>query len=203
MMENPTQSGFTMTESEKIKLPHFFDDHPDLKKSVEEYLLTISKEEKKENLENFYKFIAGEMTWAEVQKMPKFMLRELAKIAYLKFKTKDYEKAETLFKGLAVIDHTNWYYRAALGAVFQKQFLFEQAIDEYTVALELHDNEVTSLVNRGECYLMIKDFDSALQDFARVFRLKLAENNPWFKRTKLLSQRVLLMKKKEEKEENE
>jgi len=50
--------------------------------------------------------------------------REVARVAFLKFKQQDYPKAERLFTGLSVIDHTNWYYRAALGTIYQKQKLF-------------------------------------------------------------------------------
>ena len=36
--------------------------------------------------------------------------------------TGDFAAAESLFKGLSVIDHTNWYYRAALGTIYQKPY---------------------------------------------------------------------------------
>lgn len=201
MMETCSQSGTVMPDQKKTNLPPFLQDYleknPETKKEVEGYLGKFSQEEKQENLKQFIKFISGEMTWAEVRNIPRFLLRELAKVAYTRFKLKKYDKAENLFKALAVVDHTNWYYRSALGAVYQKQHLYEQAVDEYTIALELQENEVSSLVNRGECFLMLKDYDAALQDFAAVSQLKLAENNPWMKRAQILSGRVLLMKKRE------
>lgn len=201
MLGTCLQFGAVMSDEKKITLPafiqEFLDKNPETKKEVEDYLGKFSQEEKQENLRQFLKFVSGEMTWAEVRNIPRFLLRELAKVAYMRFKLKKYDKAESLFKALAVVDHTNWYYRAALGAVYQKQHLYEQAIDEYSMALELHDNEISSLVNRGECYLMLKDYDAALQDFAQISKLKLAENNPWLKRASVLSQRVLMMKGRE------
>lgn len=172
-------------------LPRFFDKNPELKARVVRMLNAIPAEEKQANLAAFKKFVSGELTWAEVKHVPRRLLKELAKVAYFKFQMGDFKGAEIIFKGLAIVDHTNWYYRVALGAVFQKQGFYDQAIEEYGVALTLKEDEITSLVNRGECHLKSGDLDSALEDFTAVSRLPLAEGNPWKKRAALLSQRIL------------
>src|SRR3989339_645062 len=186
----PTAQGATPAIDQEVKLPTFFDKHPDVKARMVAYLKEIPREQKQKSLQDFYKFINGDLTWGEIRKISKRMQKELARIAFLNFKMQRFEKAETLFKGLAVIDHTNWYYRSALGAVYQKKKLFEKAIDEYSTALELRESEVTSLVNRGECFLQLRDFDSALGDFNSVVHLNLPDNNPWHIRARVLRQRV-------------
>lgn len=181
-----------------IRLPAFFDKHPEVKEKLVAYLKTIPPEEKKKNVEEFNKFISGELTWGEIRKISKRMQRELARVAYLKFKMKEYLKAETLFKGLAIVDHTNWYYRAALGAVYQKQKKYQEAIDEYGVALDLKADELSCVVNRGECYMMVKDFTAAQKDFNRIIGMRLPTNNPWIIRARALSQRMQVLQREDQ-----
>lgn len=171
-------------------LPKIFDQDPELKKRLESYLAALSPERKKADMEKFEKFVAGEMTWAEIKGYPRELLKEIARIAYVKFQTGDLVTAESLFKGLSIIDHTNWYYRAALGAIFQKQKLFEQAVDEYSMALSLQDNEITSLTNRGECYMHLSNFKEALIDFETAIQMASPEKNQWSKRAKVLRDKL-------------
>lgn len=181
------------TKAPPPKIPRIFDRNPELKKRVEAYLAKIPREKKEEDMRKFEKFVDGSMTWAEIKGYPKTLLKELARVAYLKFKIGDTKLAESLFKGLSIIDHTNWYYRAVLGAVYQKQKLYGQAIEEYNVALSLNEKEITSLTNRGECHLHLKNYPQACQDFEAVIKLDPEEKNSWGKRA-----RVLLKKLKDE-----
>lgn len=174
-------------------LPKIFDSDPALKKKVESYLASVPREKKEEDLKKFEKFVSGEMTWAEIKGYPKAFLKDLARIAYLKYRSGQYPVAESLFKGLSIIDHTNWYYRAALGTIYQKQKLFEQAIEEYTMALTLNEQEITSLANRGECHLLLGNVEAAEKDFEGAITLDPGDKNSWGKRA-----RVLLKKMKEE-----
>ena len=173
------------------RIPRVFDRKPELKKKVEDYLDNIPPEKKKEDMEKFEKFVSGEMTWAEIKGYPKSLLKGLARAAYNKFKTGDYQKAESLFKGLSIIDHTNWYYRAALGAIYQKQKLYDQAIEEFNIALSLNENEISALTNRGECFLSMENYAQALQDFEAVLALDKDQKNSWSKRAGVLKNRIL------------
>ena len=179
------------TKAPPPKIPRIFDRNPELKKRVEEYLAKIPRAKKEEDMRKFEKFVAGEMTWAEIKGYPKMLLKELARMAYLKFKIGDYNLAESLFKGLSIIDHANWYYRAVLGAVYQKQKLYEQAIEEYTMALSLNEKEVTSLTNRGECHLHLKNTIQARKDFEAAVMLDPEEKNSWGKRARVLLKKLI------------
>lgn len=178
-------------DGSKISLPGFFDKNPELKRRVVAFLRSVPDAEKKDTVEAFRKFVSGDLTWAEVRHVPRRLLKELAKIGYFKFQSGDYKGAEILFKGLAIIDHNNWYYRSALGAVYQKQGLYEAAIDEYTVALQIKDDEATSLVNRGECLMRVGDLDSALEDFTAVTTIVIDPDSPWRKRAEILTRKIL------------
>ncbi len=166
----------------KGSVENFFKDNPDLTRRLHEYLDKIPQEKKEENLQKFKKFIAGEMTWAEIKGYPKNMLKELARIAYSKYQMGDYRVAESLFKGLSIIDHINWYYRSALGAIYQKQKLYDQALEEYTISLSLNPKEIGTLTNRGECRLHQQDYKGALEDFGQAIALDDTGKNLWSRR---------------------
>ncbi|OVE81955.1 hypothetical protein BVY03_01510 [bacterium K02(2017)] len=185
-------------QNSPVQLPAFFDDHPELKEKLEAYLKTVPAEEIKENVEIFKKYINGEITWGEIRKISKRMQKELARVAFMKFKMQDYDKAETLFKGLAIIDHTNWYYRSALGAIYFKLRKYEDAINEYDIAIELKEDELSCWVNRGECQLFLKDFEEAIKDFEKVMAMDLAPTNAWYLRAKALMQRTKLAQREDE-----
>lgn len=184
-------------DKDAVKLPAFFDQHPEVRDKVAEYLKTIPREQKEKHVEEFKKYLEGEMTWGEIVHITKRMQKEIARVAYLKFKMGDFARAESLFKGLAIIDHTNWYYRAALGAIFQKQKKYHDACLEYTAALSLKESEPSCLVNRGECFFMQVQHDQARADFDVVVQSTLAPNNPWMMRAKVMIKRLDLMQKQE------
>lgn len=182
------------TEDKKNKkgiLPKIFDKNPELKEKALDYLARVPREKKEEDFKKFEKFVKGEITWAEIKGYPKSMLKELARMAYLKYQTGDFRLAESLFKGLSIIDHVNWYYRAALGAVYQKQKLYEQAIEEYSMALSLNDKEIASLTNRGECYLHLENYSQALNDFEKAIQIDADEKNSWGKRARVLQKKII------------
>ena len=179
------------TEKPIAKLPSTFDQNPELKKRLEEFLDSLPEEKKQRNIELVTKFLAGELSWAEVKDIPQALLKTLSTVAYQKFKEGDLKMAEILFKGLAVLDHHNWYYRSGLGAVYQKMGLIDQALAEYTMALQIHEDEPTCLLNRGICLMKQKDYDSALEDFNQILSLGLEESSPLAKRARALSQAIL------------
>lgn len=171
----------------KSLLAFYLSKHPELKRRIDDHLKKFTEDEKRRHFELADKFVNGELTWAEIRNVPPGLLKFLARVAYQEFQSGHYEKAEALFKGLAVLDHKNWYYRAALGAVFQKRGQYERAVEEFSTALQLNPNEVTSLVNRGQCYLVLDDPEAASSDFNAASTLPLPPQNPWLKRAQSLS----------------
>lgn len=185
------QGVFPMTKKTPTKSAAKFKLTPDLQKRIEAYVAKMTPEQKEENVEKLQKFLSGEITWAEVRHYPKALLKEVAKVAYFHYQKADYQSAELLFKGLAIIDHTNWYYRGALGAVYQKQKLYDEAIGEYDMALFLNEKEITTLTNRGECYLHLQDYGHALKDFEAAILLDSDNKNPWGKRARALKKKIV------------
>lgn len=185
-----------MTDTTHLSLlPETFDQNPELKARLEEYLQNLPAQERDEQVRLIQKYVAGEMTWAEIKNVPQSLLKQLARVAYARYKVGDLKTAELLFKCLSIVDHQNWYYRSALGTILQKQSQFEAAVEEFNLVQELYPNEVTSLVNRGICWAKLKEYDLAMEDFSRVSELSLDINHPWVKKARLLSHAILTMRK--------
>jgi Flp pilus assembly protein TadD len=64
-----------------------------------------------------------------------------------------YEEARILFEGLVAGNPKDSASRAALGTVYQKLGRLQDAITEYSAALERDPRNPVALVNRGELYL--------------------------------------------------
>lgn len=188
--------GLVMTKEKPLpgRLPALFDRDPALKAELTAYLDTLSPEKKEEDFQKFIKFIRGEMTWAEIKGYPQEALKLISKYAFAQFKRGEFQEAETLFKGLSIMDHNHWYYRAALGAIYQKQNRYEDALEEYDAALELKEDEMSSLTNRGECRLHLGDREEAFKDFDSAIKLDPDGKNPWAKRARILRSQALRQK---------
>lgn len=179
-------------ENQTPKIPAFFDKNPELKaKLIAALGKGISETQKQKNIEAVYKFINGELTWAEIKNIPPRLLKSLAKFGFEKYKNNDLSGAIKIFKGLALIDHANWYYRMALGAIFQKQKNFEDAIEEYSVAIELNENEASLFLNRAQCHMQLEEFDLALEDLTEIDKLNSDDKGLWQKKAKALKTAIL------------
>lgn len=173
-----------------VMLPKIFDRDPALKARVEAWLESLPAKKKEEDFRQFERFIKGEITWAELKGYPQSFLKLLTQTSYMIYKSGDLGRAEILFKGLAIIDHTNWYYRSVLGSIYQKQKQYTQAIDEYGMALSLNEKEIASLTNRGECYWHLNNQANAEADWKLAIQLDPQLKTPWGKRASTLLNKV-------------
>ena len=71
-------------------------------------------------------FVAGEMSWAEFDSYPPALLYQIATVGQSFIEINRLDDAETLFKGLAILDHKNYYYHGVLGPIYtnKKQFIY-------------------------------------------------------------------------------
>lgn len=98
-------------------------------------------------------FVRGEMTWAEVEGMTFEEAKAIAQVGCDLAAAGRYEEARILFEGLVEGNPKDSASRAALGTVYQKLGRLEEAIAEYSAALERDPANPVALVNRGELYL--------------------------------------------------
>jgi len=98
-------------------------------------------------------FVRGEMTWAEVEGMTFQEARAIAQVGCDLAAAGRCEEARILFEGLVEGNPKDTASRAALGTVYQKLGRLQDAITEYSAALERDPRNPVALVNRGELYL--------------------------------------------------
>jgi tetratricopeptide (TPR) repeat protein len=159
--------------------------------TLKELLDRLDPKDGEKALENMGAFVDGDMTWAQVQGIPQQMLVEIAERGYLKFKSGRFKEAEDLFKGLVLMDHRTAYYHTALGAIYQKQSNFFDALAEYTVALELDAQDITAYVNRGEVYYLMGLDEQPLKDLEEAIKLDPNKKDPWANRARVLKKQIL------------
>lgn len=156
-----------------------------------ELLDKIDPKDSEKALKDLEEFIHGDSTWAQVQGIPQQLLVDVAERGYLKFKSGRFKEAEILFKGLSILDHKTAYYHTALGAIYQKQENYLDALAEYTVAAELDPEDTTAFVNRGEIYYMLGLEDEPMQDFESAIKLDPEGKDPWANRARFLKKQFL------------
>lgn len=67
------------------------------------------------------------------------------------------------------------------GNVFQYKELYDQAISDYSMSIDLNPKEYTSYMNRGGCYLMLHQDEKACEDFNRALRLGYKKAYPFIR----------------------
>lgn len=160
-------------------------------KSLETLLERIDPKDTEQALQDMEAFVEGDATWAEVQGLPKQMLFDMAEQAYLKFRGGRLEEAKAIFHGLSLLDHTIAYFHTALGAIYQKEKNFFDALAQYTLALELDPQDITAYANRGEVYYMMDMPEDAIKDFDQANGLDNEKKDPWANRARFLKQKLI------------
>jgi len=102
-------------------------------------------------------FVRGEMTWAEVEGMTWENAKAIAQVGCDLAAAGRLEEARVIFEGLVAGNPKDSASRAALGTVYQKLGRTEEAIAEYSAALEHDPKNAVALANRGELRLRAAD----------------------------------------------
>lgn len=101
-------------------------------------------------------------------------------------------EAITLFEGLAALAPATVYFQAALGALWLRENAPEKAINYLNHVLGLEPRDLTSLVNRGECFLLMGERAAASRDFQAALNLGKKKNNLSVEAKSLIRARALL-----------
>ncbi len=118
-----------------------------------------------------FKFLTDQISYAQLTGVSQKELYRLAEIGHVKLKHGRVDEAKKIFSCLVKIDHKNPFYHSCLGSVHQKKGLFVDAVYEYSEALKIKKDDLTSLVNRGEIYLKHKNYKKAAEDFRSAILL--------------------------------
>jgi len=175
-------------EDAKTELEKFF-------KRIEEDLKNTPKELMEVGSERVIDFIKGNITWSEMFNIPKKVVKDMVEYGYLQFQSGRYEEAERFFKMLTVMDWNNSYYHSMMGSILQRQKRYGEAVAEYSEAIKLNPNDIVSLTNRGEIYILHKVFDKAIADFEKAASLDPKKEDKWANRARALRVKIEQIKK--------
>jgi tetratricopeptide (TPR) repeat protein len=143
----------------------------------------ISKTLTRENLE---KFFSGKLTWAQLMGMTMEEAYNLAEIGYGLYEEGRFHDARIVFEALVVSNPYDAYFHNILGAIYQQLDMREEALEQYSIAIDLDPEQMHSLVNRGEILLQDGQFERALEDLKRAMALDKSGNDPVLVRARAL-----------------
>ena len=137
----------------------------------------------KENLE---KFIFGEITWAQLMGMTMEEAYNVAEIGYGMYEEGRFHDARTIFEALVLSNPYDAYFHNILGAIYQQLDMKEEALEQYSIAIDLDPEAMHAFVNRGEMLLQDGQFDAAIADFKLAVSLDKSGSDPALVRARAL-----------------
>lgn len=137
--------------------------------------------------ENFKRFLAGEITWAQLEGMTMEQAYAIAEFGYTMYQQGRYKESRTMFEGLVIGNPYDPYFHAMLGAIYTKLDLHEEAAQEFSIAIELDPEDINSFVNRGELLLQHGEFEYAMEDLKAAIDLDPKGENPASLRARALA----------------
>lgn len=109
-------------------------------------------------------FVLGNITLGELEGIGKDVQYGLAEQGYKMINSGKLGDAEKVFKGLIALDPFDSYFHTALGSILQKQDVKDEAIVEYSRALQINPFNATALANRGEIHFQKGELLEAMRD---------------------------------------
>lgn len=112
----------------------------------------------------------GRVSLKQIVGLSEEELYAIASQGYYLFLQGKSEPARVLFEGLVAIDPRNAYYYRALGAIYWRLKEPQKAVRQFTYAIRVAPNEVSSYVNRAEVYVALHQFQLAQNDLHHAMR---------------------------------
>ncbi len=106
----------------------------------------------------------GRVTLKQIVGLSDEELFAIASQGYYMFLQGKSEQARVIFEGLVAIDPKNPYYYRALGAIYWRLKDSGKAIKQFTYAIRVSPNDISSYVNRAEVLVAQRDFEGAKSD---------------------------------------
>ena len=110
----------------------------------------------------------GQKTWGEVLGINAGQAYNMAQMGYKMLQEGKLEEARTIFQGLATLNPKDPYHHLALGAVHHRSDHIDEAIAEYTNAIELDPKLANAYANRGELYIAKGQQEKAFNDLKKA-----------------------------------
>lgn len=116
-------------------------------------------------------WLEGQISLGAAADWNKDEIRIISEIAYSLAQQGRYTEAVVIFEGLLAVAPATAYFQAALGALHLRLKNAEKAIDYLNAALKIEENDIISLVNRGEAKLLEGDRSAAQTDLEKALKI--------------------------------
>ncbi len=133
-----------------------------------------------------FKFLNNQITMAQLTGISQKDLYQLSEVGHVKLRHGRTAEAKKIFECLVKMDSKNPFFHSCMGSVFQKMGRYVDAVFEYSEALKFKKDDVASMVNRGEIYLIHKNYKKAAEDFRNAILLDPVGKNLFSNRARSL-----------------
>jgi tetratricopeptide (TPR) repeat protein len=97
---------------------------------------------------------------------------EMGSIGAMFYEQGNLEKAQVIFEGLVELDSKSPEAHSALGALYTRMEMDEEALNHLNIAIELCELQIEAYVNRAEVRLrQVKDIELAIEDLNQAIEL--------------------------------
>jgi tetratricopeptide (TPR) repeat protein len=117
------------------------------------------------------RLMEGEITPAEFLGLSRNTLYAIAEVGYQLLTSGKLEDAKQIYKGLVAADPYDSVFHCHLAATHHKLGEFDEALEEYTQALQFNYANVDALAGRGEIYFNKGQLSEAVQDLKAAMEL--------------------------------
>lgn len=134
--------------------------------------LTPEEEKEKDRLVGeIQATVKGTKTWGEVLGINAGQAYNMAQLGYKMLQEGRVEEAGAMFRGLATLNPKDPYMHLALGSCHHRADKIDDAITEYSRAIELNPKLANAYANRGELYITKKQQEKAFGDLKKAVEL--------------------------------
>lgn len=114
--------------------------------------------------------IRGEITLGQFLGISNEDMYRWANTAHQLLQAGSTQQALTIFQGLVAASPTDAVFHAQLAATYMTLERFDEAFDEFNLALQFNDGHVDALAGRGEIYLRRGQVPEALADLSAAIQ---------------------------------
>lgn len=116
-------------------------------------------------------WLEGQISLGAAADWNKDEIRIISEIAYSLAQQGRLGEAIVIFEGLLAVAPATAYFQAALGALYLRLKNADKAIDFLDAALKIEENDLVSLVNRGEAHLLKSNLAAAQTDLEKALTI--------------------------------
>lgn len=121
-----------------------------------------------ETAELLWNAVASGATLKDVRGIPEDVMEGLYAHAYEFYQQGRAKDAEVIFRFLSMYDSYNADYVMGLAASLQQQKQYEKALNAYTMAFAIAENDYLPMLHAGQCHLLMKNKESARSCFSAI-----------------------------------